>query len=102
MARSAQGGREEEGDPKNALEVGFREAFDSLLPLPCSACSTFSFMELNLMFSLHLEAILNTLRLAARRGPFSLIAVPVVLIVVHDVDELGPLTSQSSTLGRLP
>ncbi|MDP7079950.1 MAG: radical SAM protein [Candidatus Undinarchaeales archaeon] len=57
----------DEGNPKNALEVGFREAFDALLPLPCSACSTFSFMELNLMFSLHLEAILNTLRLAAHR-----------------------------------
>ena len=54
-------------EPVNALEVGFRTAFDALEELPCSACYSFGYTELNLVFGLRPEAVLNTLRLALRR-----------------------------------
>lgn len=48
--------------PKNSLELGFEKAFFSLPPLPCESCIVACFNELNLMFSLNFNSILNWLK----------------------------------------
>ena len=47
--------------PVSALEHGFGTAFRTLPPLPCESCIVACFNELNLMFSLNPENILNWL-----------------------------------------
>lgn len=45
----------------NAFKYGFKNAFEKLPPLNCM-CSTFSFVELNLLFSLNINSILNSFK----------------------------------------
>jgi MoaA/NifB/PqqE/SkfB family radical SAM enzyme len=45
--------------PRNILKEGFKEAFLHLPEAPCKSCLVACYLELNLMFSLRLESILN-------------------------------------------
>ncbi len=53
--------------PPNALATGFRTAFESLGERPCTACYSFGYTELNLVFGLRYDAVLNALSLARKR-----------------------------------
>ena len=53
--------------PPNALATGFRAAFESLGERPCTACYSFGYTELNLVFGLRYDAVLNAIGLARRR-----------------------------------
>jgi len=44
----------------NTFKYGFKNAFEKTSKGYCATCSTFSFVELNLLFSLNINAILNT------------------------------------------
>lgn len=44
----------------NAFKYGFQKAFEKISQENCT-CSTFSFVELNLLFSLNMSSILNTM-----------------------------------------
>lgn len=45
----------------NAFKHGFKNAFEKVSKARCDMCSTFSFVELNLLFSLNTRSILNVL-----------------------------------------
>lgn len=45
----------------NALKLGFKKAFERTSKNGCKGCTTFSFVELNLLFNLRLNAIYNVL-----------------------------------------
>lgn len=47
--------------PRNVLKEGFRVAFLRLSEAPCKSCLVACYLELNLMFSLRLESMLNWL-----------------------------------------
>jgi MoaA/NifB/PqqE/SkfB family radical SAM enzyme len=47
---------------QNALEVGFRKAFDAIPPLPCQACTATCFAEYNYMFGLDPRCILDWIK----------------------------------------
>lgn len=46
-------------EPRNILQLGFKEAFRSLPPIPCQSCLVACYNELNMIFSLRREPILN-------------------------------------------
>ena len=46
-------------EPRNILKLGFKKAFETLPQIPCQSCLVACYGELNLMFSLNAEAMLN-------------------------------------------
>lgn len=46
-------------EPRNILKLGFKEAFRNLPPIPCQSCLVACYNELNMIFSLRAEPILN-------------------------------------------
>ena len=46
----------------NVLKVGFKKAFEKASKNGCNGCTTFSFVELNLLFNLKFGAIYNLLK----------------------------------------
>ena len=48
---------------KNAVEVGFKEAFDYVKNIPCQSCSTVCYIESNYLYSLHPGVIMNWLKM---------------------------------------
>jgi MoaA/NifB/PqqE/SkfB family radical SAM enzyme len=55
-----------EASAKNALESGFRAAFDAIPPLPCASCSATCFTEYNHLYSLDPRCILDWIRTTRR------------------------------------
>jgi MoaA/NifB/PqqE/SkfB family radical SAM enzyme len=46
-------------EPRNILKLGFKNAFNTLPRIPCQSCLVACYTELNIIFSLRMEAILN-------------------------------------------
>ncbi|MBT3193354.1 MAG: radical SAM protein [Verrucomicrobia bacterium] len=51
----------------NALEVGFKKAFDSIPPIPCQGCSSACFTEYNHIYSLDPACILEWMKTTRHR-----------------------------------
>jgi MoaA/NifB/PqqE/SkfB family radical SAM enzyme len=52
---------------KNAVETGFKEAFDYVKDIPCRSCSAGCFIEYNYMYSLRPAVIINWLKYLLKR-----------------------------------
>lgn len=50
-------------NPLNCTQIGFKEAYNQLINLPCYGCWSWSNVEFNLLFSLNPDVVCNTLRL---------------------------------------
>lgn len=46
-------------EPRNILRMGFKKAFESMPAIPCQSCIVACHTEINMMFSLRLDAVLN-------------------------------------------
>lgn len=47
----------------NCIEIGFKKSFETLIPVVCRECWCGSIVELNQLFSLNLDTIINTVRM---------------------------------------
>ena len=52
----------EKCEAQNAIEVGFKQAFDAIPPIPCQGCSSACFTEYNYIYSLDPMCILEWMK----------------------------------------